>query len=124
MAAATGGGGGVAVPPVGPGTCLSVETVNTKTITAGLPTTNPNNSIGDACFFYNVIPSLGFSNRTIEELFHHGLSSLETLVQLTVSYLEKIAKNIRSNKSPNATSNVQLFLRSIGIGQFWMSIFR
>lgn len=104
MVATRAGGGDAAA--AGLGACLNAGTVDTGTVIVGLPTSNPHNLIGDAFSFYNAMLLFGLTYKTVEELFRHGLLSLKSLVQFMVLNLERLAKNITSNKSPNAMNNV------------------
>ena len=56
--------------------------------------------------FYNVLFSIKLNNDTIKELIRHGLHSLEDLTLFSEKDLEKFAKSVLTNKSPDATRNI------------------
>ena len=56
--------------------------------------------------FYNMLRSVELNNGTIEELFRHGIYDIKKLIAFGEKALEKFAKTVSCNKSPEATGDV------------------
>ena len=84
--------------------CINAGDSAPNTTITGL---NEGNPIGaDLLAFYNVLRTIGLNNGTIEELFCHGLLSLNKLVLFSEKDLDKFSKSVMTNKSPSATNDI------------------
>ena len=84
--------------------CINAGNLNPNTTISGF---NDGNPIGaDLSTFYNVLRTIGSNNGTIEELFCHGLLSLNKLVLFSEKDLDKFSKSVMTNKSPLATNDI------------------